>query len=191
MTTGGFLRGVNHQPAQSAGSEAKWDQLNGNRSHLKNSWLLLQELSRLPHCQRLEHCCWLLSQQACCLTRCLQECFCLEATQDLGLNHLWSLFQLLFGRSWFFWVTTSNPPYLLVWCCCVPGRSHLGEGEGEEETSFEAQHGDDTREASALPDWGLDWKDKVEIHTLCLVTGKQMVSQAWIFHSPCYVPPSG
>lgn len=67
----------------------------------------------------------------------------------------------------------------------------MGEGEGEEETSFEAQHGDDTWEASALPDRGLDWKDKVEIHTLCSVIGKQMVSQAWIFNSPHYFPPQG
>lgn len=42
-----------------------------------------------------------------------------------------------------------------------------------------------------LADWGLDWKDKMEMHTLCLVTGRQMVSQTWIFCSPCYFPPSG
>lgn len=62
----------------------------------------------------------------------------------------------------------------------VPGRSHLGgeEGEEEEETSFETQHGDDT---------GLQ-RQNGNPHSLF---SHQMVLQAWIFHSLIIFSPQG
>lgn len=64
-------------------------------------------------------------------------CFCLEATQDLGLNHLLSLFQLFFWKDDIFYSVSEHqtPPHLFMYYCCMSGKSHLGA----EEISFEAR----------------------------------------------------
>lgn len=85
-----------------------------------------------------------------------------------------------------------KPPRFVGLVLFVSGRSHLGEEGGEEKTSFEAQHGDDTREASASPLLSEAWIGKTKWKpTPCLVTRKQTVSQAWIFHFLVIFPPQG
>lgn len=150
MTKGGCLRGVNHQPVLVPWQWGKWDQLDGNRRHLNNSWLLLQELSGPPHFQRLECGFWLLAQQDCCLTV-FRRMFLLGGnTRSRPEPSLESLSAFVWEELTF--VSHSiKPPVFVGLVLFVAGKSHLGEEEGEEETSFEAQCGDDTWEALASP----------------------------------------
>lgn len=83
-----------------------------------------------------------------------------------------------------------KPPIFVGLGLFVPGRSHLGEEGGEEETSFGAQHGGDTQEASALLTEA--WIGRTKCKSTLSV---QSLGNKW-FHKPGFsiiviFPPQG